>query len=651
MKTSSYIITLIIALLSLVTTAQVAQQRPDLLQRAASQIDLDSLCAQAYAPYAPYTNRTFWESMPEAVRAEAIAEAEAALGYVWRSVTLTSYLDFTRNGIRQPNDQHIGERHSTLGKLLLGELIEGKGRFIDAIANGVWSLCEQSTWVATAHISLQGSGSIPDIERRAIDLSAGETANTLAWTLYFMEDELTKLSPTLTKRLRSELQRHILDTYLERDDLWWMATGGGFVNNWNPWCNFNVLTTALLTERDPARRTAILSKSLRSVDQFINYFKPDGCCEEGPAYWGHAGGKLLEYLELLNNYSGGKINVFDNERVKNIGLYIARAHIDSLYYVNFADAGARNHPLPDITYRYGAAISDRDMMEFGAYNATLGSFATAPLRSGSSFDTRLNIATLYDSLLATTPRAPMYRSVWMDGTEVAVGRTTEGSSRGLLLAVKGGHNAESHNHNDVGTFILYVDGQPMIVDAGVGTYTAKTFSDRRYDIWTMQSEYHNLPVINGYGQRDGASYRSRNVRHTDNGRTMAFELDIAGAYPEQAACRTWQRSYIFDRQRGRVRITDSYTLDKIEGATVQHLLTCATVDSSASERGSLTLEHSGNRVRIDFDPAAYTFGCEQITIDDPRLSGVWGERLTRLRFTTKKPTLKSTNSITITQLR
>ena len=74
-------------------------------------------------------------------------------------------------------------------------------------------------------------------------------------------------------------------------------------------------------------------------------------------------------------------------------------------------------------------------------------------------------------------------------------RSKDGSAEGLYLAAQGGHNAESHNHNDVGNFIVYADGQPAIIDVGVETYTAKTFSSQRYEIWTMQSAYHNLPSI------------------------------------------------------------------------------------------------------------------------------------------------------------
>lgn len=630
----------------LMQAAPAAKAKPDLLQKAARRYDMDSLCLEAYRPYPGYADRNFWQSLPEEVKRQAVAQAEARLDYVWRSVTVTSYLDFARNGIRRPNDLHIAERYSTLADLMFGELVEGKGRFLDQIADGVWSLCEQSTWVATAHIYWQLSGTaVPDIDRRTIDLSGGMTANTLAWAYYFFKEDLGKLSPTIPQRLRAELNRHTLDVYLNRDDMFWLGfREGAQVNNWNPWCNFNVLTTALLVEENPERRAAIVKKTMRSVDQFINFFKPDGGCEEGPSYWTHAAGMMNNYLEVLKGYSQGKIDLFGEQRVKNIGLYIANAHIDSLYFVNFADAEAKASPGASTVFRYGRNIGDSTMMRFGSYLGTLTGFVENPL--SGTMDQRLKTAFIYKDMCAARPVAPLYRSVWMDGIEVAVARTEGGSAEGLTLAAKGGYNAESHNHNDVGSFILYVDGQPVMVDAGVGTYTAATFDHRRYTIWMMQSEFHNLPVINGFGQKDGGQYRSRNVKHTDNGRVMNFSLDMAGAYPAEAGCRSWVRDYRFDRRRNTVTLTDTYDLSEVEGPVALNFLTCGTV---ASGRGGVEIQSGDKTLRMAFDLSKYELTTEAVELTDPRLSNIWGERLTRIVLKVKNPKRKDTLQVTFLQ--
>ena len=68
-------------------------------------------------------------------------------------------------------------------------------------------------------------------------------------------------------------------------------------------------------------------------------------------------------------------------------------------------------------------------------------------------------------------------------------RSRAASSEGLYVAAWGGHNAQSHNHNDVGNVLVFSDGQPVFVDAGAPTYTAETFSSKRYDNWSFQSAF------------------------------------------------------------------------------------------------------------------------------------------------------------------
>ena len=92
---------------------------------------------------------------------------------------------------------------------------------------------------------------------------------------------------------------------------------------------------------------------------------------------------------------------------------------------------------------------------------------------------------------------------------MGLARTAAGTSRGLTLAIKGGHNGEHHNHNDVGSVVVAVDGVPVIVDAGRPTYTAQTFGPDRYAIWTMQSGWHNVPEIRGTAQGQGAPVPGR----------------------------------------------------------------------------------------------------------------------------------------------
>jgi hypothetical protein len=110
---------------------------------------------------------------------------------------------------------------------------------------------------------------------------------------------------------------------------------------------------------------------------------------------------------------------------------------------------------------------------------------------------------------------------------------------GLQLVIKGGHNAESHSHNDVGTFILFDGETPAVIDVGNMVYTAKTFDPAtRYTLFNTRSENHNLPIIGGVEQHAGREYCARDVQFLENG----LSLDIAAAYPTEAGAKRIART-------------------------------------------------------------------------------------------------------------
>ncbi len=81
--------------------------------------------------------------------------------------------------------------------------MEGKGRFIDQIINGVWYYSEQTWWGWSAH--LPEPNGLPDIDKPSIDLGVGEIANILSWTWHLFHDEFDKIHPLISKRLKDEI--------------------------------------------------------------------------------------------------------------------------------------------------------------------------------------------------------------------------------------------------------------------------------------------------------------------------------------------------------------------------------------------------------------------------------------------------------------
>jgi hypothetical protein len=215
----------------------------------------------------------------------------------------------------------------------------------------------------------------------------------------------------------------------------------------------------------------------------------------------------------LDQATNGQINVYKEALIQEMGHFIYRVHINGGYYINFADATGLIAPESTVIYRYGQAIGDSDMMSFGAWAAQINPDGGAggwgrPIESPMRW-----LRTIFSpaEMAQADAYPPQPRDVYLPEIEVMVARDQARSERGFYVAAKGGHNNESHNHNDIGEFIVFRDGLPLLVDAGVETYSRKTFSPQRYEIWTMQSGYHSLPTIDNHEQKPGEEFAARDV--------------------------------------------------------------------------------------------------------------------------------------------
>ena len=350
-----------------------------------------------------------------------------------------------------------------------------------------------------------------------------------------------------------------------------------------------MLTAILLMEDDQEKKIAGVQKVIRSLDIFLNQYPADGGCDEGPSYWGRAGASLYQNLDLLNRATQGQLNVYDEQLIKNMGTFIYKAYISYPYFLNFADADAITGSRSQIIYSYGKDIQDPVMQKFGAFLAKKQDWGTkAP---GGKIDEQLFQLLLLDEIEKAPAEEALIGDFWLPDIEVAGARDLEGSAKGFYFAAKGGHNAESHNHNDLGTCVLYYDGKPCLVDIGRENYVAKTFSSRRYEIWTMQSQYHNLPTINGIEQKEGREYVAKNTTFTADARKAVFSSDISQAYTEEAGVDKWVRTYRLDRGK-KFTISDQYTLSKTgsDPSTLNFVTACKV---SESGHGVLGLEGDG----------------------------------------------------------
>ena len=613
-------------------------------------------------PYPAYSDREGWKRLVGEYAELLIKRGEKYLTYTWQSVPATAYLAYERTGNRQEMEKPLQANRSALNALMLAELAEGKGRFLDQLINGVWHISHMPSWVLSAHLPRQKSHrTLPDPREQIIDLVSAPVGAQMAVAWHFFHKAFDEVNPVISYVAEESVKKQILEPYLDPEQFkpnWWLGfrlKKNGVVNNWTPWCNADVILCFLLMERDPERLYHALRQSARSVDLFLEYVSDDGACEEGPSYWGHAAGKLYDYLKLMYDASEGRFDVFSDRKVKDMAEYISRSYVQNGWVVNFADALARQSYSPSVIYNYGKAVGSPEMMDFAIYSlAGEDRFKEPEPASGTD---------IYRLLESLRTIGEIAADVSMQNSLISDGKTMDECKKSLrervpefvwypqtefcymrngtwFLGMKGGHNNESHNHNDIGTFMLYIDGIPVFVDAGVGTYTKQTFGPDRYSIWSMQSDWHNLPLINGSSQVYGARHRSSDVAATDSKSCRTFRLDIAGAYMEAAACRSWVRQY--DLADKVLTITDTYTLESRKSADVENFLVQGDVyvpgavlpGGDLVKTGEVFILNRGVLVRITY-PASMTVSLETKELNDKKLSDVWGDSLKRISFTSK----------------
>lgn len=616
-------------------------QDQNLLSNKFSKEDLGKvlIASEKWVPFPKIDNRQAWSKADQQMMKAYFKEAQQLLTYQWPSIPATTTLLFVRKGNRNEYERLSSPKRSALATLLLGEIYENKGRFIDQIINGVWSVCEESYWGVPAHLGQWHAGSgLPDVADPYVDLFAAETATFLSWVNYFLGEKLDAVSPQIRKRIYYEVNKRIFTPVMTFDHGWMGLNRNGErrPNNWNPWICSNWLNAALLLEKDDARRTEMVVKILKVLDQFINPYPADGGCDEGPGYWHVAAASVFDNISMLNLATNNAFDyAFGDEKIRNMGRFIYRTQISEKYVLNFADASPKSNMSGYLIWRFGKAIGDEDMQAFGAWFRR-DSYGRAG--SGQFFRTLFELFQRED--FTNAPRSlSLPKEIWLPDLQVMVARDKRGSTDGFFVGAKGGNNNESHNHNDVGNYVVYYNGLPLLIDVGSGTYTSKTFGPRRYEIWSNQSDYHNLPTINGFSQKEGPQFKATQVSFTSNLSFAQLSLNLAQTYPSEAGIAGLKRIIRLNRGKN-VEITDLVNLSR-SGPIVQHLMTC--YEAEVVKPGELLIHfNSGGNESIDFmvryNPVQLNVDIEKIKLETPEDGGVrrnWGETIHRINFNTK----------------
>lgn len=562
------------------------------------------LCAPgAYHPFPKRTDRARWTGIAREKREQLLAWGNEALaGYPM--LTATRFLAFSRTGNRQVYEQPYFARRSLLMGAALAECAADDGRYLDAVIDGIWCICEESAWVLSAHNGSDHPGAppmaarpLPDVTNPYVDLFAAQTAATLADVLYLLQDRLDAVSPLIARRARREIDLRVVTPFLTHDDFWWMGMIRRDVNNWTPWIVSNVIDVLLLLERDAHRRSEGIARGMRMLDSYPAVLPPDGGCDEGAGYFNMAGAALADALQSVYAATGGRVSFYHEPLIRRIAAFPLHAHIDGPYFINFADCDAMPRMDGERLLHLGRRTDNPAL-------AALGAQALARRNDVRPLDTPQMNRVLF-TLFAAAPEQP---ALTQSPSYLALPDLQVFSWRhgGMYLAAKGGHNGESHNHNDVGTFLLYTDGQPRVIDLGNCVYTAKTFGPERYTLMNTRSRNHNVPLIGAMEQAAGREHAATGVTSDRHG----LRLDIAAAYPKEAGVCRLCRTFAIDGNG--MTLTDDIELDRAQPVTwVFMLRDRPELSPGSASFGGLLLSHDSTLLQR----------VEEIPVTDPRMAG------------------------------
>ncbi len=446
----------------------------------------------------------------------------------------TPYRLFVRNGDRRGYETPYFEKRTRLAGAAL-RMFLGRHELKDTVQDYLWNICEETNWVVPAH------------ERRIIDLFSAETGFVLAETLYLLGEAV---DVEVRHRVRLEIERRIFDPYLRFHELLGWYMGG---NNWNGVCNGAIAATFLLLEPDQGRVAAALEVAFRSLRVFLDTaFEPDGSSTEGVAYWHYGLINVVALAEMLRARTGGAVDLLDGEHMRRVAAYPAKMLLSGSWFASFSDCDETVAFNPGIIARLAERTGEQSLLDVLA----------RPVEPRGDWRLTMMLRNLlwWDGSQPDGPR--LDDAVLPVGGAVRfVAHTPAGTP--VVLAAKAGHNDENHNQNDVGSFVLHVDGENLLTDPGRGLYSRDYFGPRRYENIFANSYGHSVPRIDGQLQAAGRPYHGELVGTETGGESKWAEVEFARAYPVEGLTSARRRLVLTaaGEQAGTVWLQDDFHFD------------------------------------------------------------------------------------------
>ncbi|ETT42233.1 heparinase II/III domain-containing protein [Paenibacillus sp. FSL H7-689] len=487
------------------------------------------------------------------------AYGERALKEPMPSLSFRLYRQFSDTGERKAYEEAYFDRRGRLAAVAMLALDTARPDALQALEEILWDVCGEYTWCLPAHL---GTGEVNQVNGN-IDLFAAETVHMLAEIVTIHAERLDRL---VIERIRSEAERRIfIPLYQEQRKFHWQTAD----HNWSAVCGGCCGMAALLLLEDELTLQKSISHTVSCMNAFLSGYGEDGGCAEGIGYWVYGFGYFTYYAEMLREYSEGELDLLAGTKIAAIAAFPLRVHLSGGTFVNYSDSAEQEE-------------------------IASGLLSLLASRFGLQVDLPLHIPLLTDD--SCHRWAHLLRNVmWSDppvyGDEGASGQAERGfifQNLGWMIAkgsfdspdtkqangaplqvaisVKGGHNDEPHNHNDLGQFIIHCGGENILCDPGAGLYTQAYFAPGREQLFHISSSGHNVPLIEGQEQCSGRQAQAHvlEAKLAEGGGELDTTLDLTSAYSGASSLARYTRQFHWkmasggSRNRAELRLIDRF---------------------------------------------------------------------------------------------
>lgn len=379
----------------------------------------------------------------------------------------------------------------------IAECLEPTGEYLARIEDDVRRLCALNFWTFPLH---ERGREFYEGKAVFLDLTTiGYATNVVA--LYHLLGD--RLSAETRELIRRNIEERIFRPFEERinsgqDGFWWFIV----VHNWNSVCLSGILSCALRMKESLEERAwyvAVVEKLLKHSE---DGFEPSGFYLEGVGYWVYGYSHYITAAEMVRGVTQGKIDWLKQPRVERVSHFGHRMEIQAGAYPSFADCKRDAAPPHWVMHWLNNRIDPTRTERKTA--RPIDPFD--PIHFQFSDGIHLLLFHQVDLGAAYAVDETHDLREWFEDVQFLISRPGPESQSHLAATFKGGHNGANHNHNDLGTFTVLVDGEELLTDPGAEVYTQRTFSVNRYVSNLLNSFGHPVPVVAGQLQFPDETY-------------------------------------------------------------------------------------------------------------------------------------------------